>query len=55
MPRAAQRVADLPGVGHGTGEPVEFRYYEGVAGSDRGEGLVQAGPVPIGAGYARSR
>jgi CheY-like chemotaxis protein len=32
----------VPGVGHGAGEAVEFRYHQGVAGADRGEGLAEA-------------
>jgi hypothetical protein len=43
-------VADLAGVGHRPGEPVEFRGDEGVAGAYRGQGPVEAGPVAVGAG-----
>jgi hypothetical protein len=40
-------VADRAGVGHRAGEPVELGRHEGVAGADRGEGLVQAGPDAV--------
>jgi hypothetical protein len=33
-----------------TGEPVEFRYDEGVAFTEGGDRLIQAGPRPVGAG-----
>lgn len=45
-------VTDRAGVGHGPGEPVEFRDDEGVAGADSGECLVEAGTLAIGAGEA---
>ena len=47
-----QGVADVAGVGDRPGEPVEFRYHEGVAGAHGREGLVEAGPFPAGAGEA---
>jgi hypothetical protein len=43
-------VADLAGVGDRAGEPVELGDDEGVAGAYGGEGLVETGPVPAGAG-----
>lgn len=51
QPHAAgyESVADGPGVGNGSGEPVEFRNNEGVAGADGGQGLVEAGAGPVGA------
>jgi len=40
---------DAAGVGHGPGEPVELGADEGVSVADGGEGLVEAGPVPVAA------
>jgi len=45
-----QRIADLPGIRHRAGQPVEFRNHEGVALSHSGEGLAEAGPFPVGPG-----
>jgi hypothetical protein len=45
-------VADVAGVGHRSCEAVELRYDEGVALTHRGQGLIQAGPFPVGAGEA---
>ena len=47
-----QGVADMAGVGDGAGEPVELGHDEGVAGTDGGQGLVQAGTGAAGAGEA---
>ena len=38
---------DVPRVGQGPGEPVEFGDGEGVAGSDGGQGLPQSRPFPV--------
>ena len=43
---------DGQGVGDGAGEAVEFGDGEGVAVADGGQGLVQAGPGPAGAGQS---
>jgi hypothetical protein len=45
-----QGAADVAGVGYRPGEPVEFRHDEGVAGTDGGQRLVEAGPAAVGAG-----
>jgi hypothetical protein len=45
-----QGVADVAGAGYRPGEPVEFRHDEGVAGTDGGQRLVEAGPAAVGAG-----
>ena len=50
MPPGREPVADVAGVGHRAGEPVELRYDEGVAFAEGGERLIQAGPRPVGAG-----
>ena len=50
MPRGGEVVADRARVGHGSGEPVEFRDDEGVAAADGGEFLVEPGAVAVGAG-----
>ena len=52
MPPGREPVADVAGVGHRAGEPVELRYDEGVAFAEGGERLIQAGPRPIGAGQS---
>jgi hypothetical protein len=49
-PACGEVVADSAGVGDRADEPVEFRDDEGVAGTDGGEGLVQAGTLAVGAG-----
>jgi hypothetical protein len=48
-------VADVAGVGDRAGEPVEFGDDQGVASADGCEGLVEAGPFPVGAGEPLSR
>ena len=45
-------VADVACVGHRPGEPVELRNDEGVAFTEGGERLIQAGPRLIGAGQS---
>ena len=43
-------VADRPGVGHGTGETVQFRDDECVASAHGGECLVESGTLAVGPG-----
>ena len=52
MPPGREPVADVACVGHRPGEPVELRNDEGVAFTEGGERLIQAGPRPIGAGQS---
>jgi hypothetical protein len=49
---ATPRAARQSPISRASGEPVELGDDEGVAGPDRGQGLVQAGAVAVGAGEA---
>jgi len=53
-PHAArsQLVDDVPGVGHGPGQPVELADHEGVAGATGRQRLAEAGSGAVGAGEA---
>src|SRR5258708_39014777 len=45
-------MADFTGSSHRADKPVEFRTLEGVALPHGGEGLVEAGPLPVGPGQS---
>src|SRR5664279_4373164 len=49
-PAFGEVVADRPRVRDRPGQSVEFRHYEGVPGSDRGQGLIETRPGAGGAG-----
>jgi hypothetical protein len=51
-PRATRESTDLAGVGHRTGEPVEFGDDQGVADADGRESLVETWPGAASAGEA---
>lgn len=49
-PAAGEGLAYVANIGHGTGETVQFRHHQGVAGANRHQRPVQTRPAPVGAG-----